>query len=140
MKKLTKADKLIKEFPTLFPEGFQIECGDGWVELIRLVCNCFTLKLSEKEVKDIKFAQIKEKFGLLRIYFDAKFPKSADNKVFNELHTIISTMEGVSSIVCEDCGQIRNGKFNVGMKVLSGWIMTKCDDCYKKRKKERNER
>ena len=137
-KSLTKFEKLKKGHKDLFPKGFGIECGEGWLELIDILCNYFEHKLISKEATFIHFAQIKEKFGLLRVYFDLELPtprKGTDpNKTFTEIHQTVSTMEGVSSIVCEDCGQMKHEGFNVEMRSLSGWKMTKCDKCFEELK------
>lgn len=138
MKKLTRTEKLIKRHQKLFPEGIGIECGPGWLELINLVCHYFENKLQNQDVEIIQFAQIKEKFGLLRIYFDVMFPaagKKTDNTLFYELHNTIGAMEKFSSIVCEDCGKIKNVRVNVAMRTIHGWKRTLCDKCYTKEEK-----
>jgi len=143
-KTLTKFEKLKRGHKKLFPKKFFIECGEGWLELINLVCNYFENKLRNKEVNFIQFAQIKEKFGLLRVYFDLELPtprKGIDtDKTFNEIHQTISCMEGISGIVCEECGQMKHEGFNVQMRSIGGWRMTRCDECYDKTKKAREER
>jgi hypothetical protein len=134
MKKLNRSQELIKEFPDLFPIGFQITSGDGWLELIRLVCNYFKQLLDRKDVDYIKFAQIKEKFGLLRIYFDAQFgKKKITNPLFEQIHSFIYTIENVSNLVCEDCGKIKNKNFNVETRTPRNfWKRTLCDKCFEK--------
>jgi hypothetical protein len=135
MKKSTRAEKLIKSHQKLFPKGVGIECGSGWLELIDLVCHYFEGKVRNQEVEAIQFAQIKEKFGLLRIYFDVQFNavKKDDNRLFHELHSTIGAMEGVSSLVCEDCGKMKTEKVDVGMRTIHGWKSTLCNKCYIKR-------
>lgn len=145
---MTKYEKLIKKHKSLFPKGgFGMECGEGWIELIEFLCKFFENKIKNKEVKSITFAQIKEKFGLLRIYFDMKLPKeekeSDPNRMYYEVHQTLSTLEEISGIVCEDCGQMKHEGFDVKMRNHHGWLMTRCDKCfeeqiteYKKRMKE----
>lgn len=141
MKERVKSNiqKLVKEYPDLFPPDFRIDCGDGWTELVRLTCKYFQ-QLIEKhqEVVFIKFVQIKEKFGFLRIYFDLKFldKTKATNNGFNEIHHFVFAIENVSGLVCEDCGKIKNKKFNVETRRTRGhWIRTVCDKCYAKDKR-----
>jgi hypothetical protein len=138
MKKLNRFEELIKEYPQFFPKGFQITCGDGWIELIRLVCQYFQNILDNKDsVKYITFSQIKEKFGLLRIYFNIQFSKEKkSNSLFEEIHSFIYTIENVSSLICEDCGKIKNKTFNVMTRVPRNmWKRTLCDKCFEKDKK-----
>jgi len=143
MGKLTKFKKLKKSYPNLFPkEWLGIECGDGWIELINILCQYFDNMIKSKNVNFIQFAQIKEKFGLLRIYFNLELPilnkKTEDpNRIFYEIHQTVATIEEISSIVCEDCGQMKHERFNVKMRSIGGWKMTKCDECFKKYRKER---
>ena len=129
-------DKRFKElyetYPKLFPEKFQIECNTGWLELIKLVCQHFQIRLDDEDVEKIQFAQIKEKFGLLRIYFNVSITNKKDDRIFWDLHNFISTIEAVSSIVCEDCGKIKNKNFEVKTRVpRTWWKRTLCDKCNK---------
>ena len=112
-------EKLVKDFPNLFAgvtkspkEGlmcFGCECGDGWYELIRGVCEKI------KDYKDVEFFQIKEKFGELRMYTGA---------VTDKVHDIIEEACEQSVTVCEACG--KPGKIRGG-----GWVRTLCDECIK---------
>jgi hypothetical protein len=62
--------------------------------------------------------QIKEKFGGLRFYIDG-----GDDTIYG----MISLAESMSYRTCEYCGTTGN---NVGQ--TQGWIITVCEDCYKK--------
>jgi hypothetical protein len=58
-------DYFIHKYPSLFDSGFiGFSCGTGWKHIIEEVCD----KILDS---GITFAQIKEKFGLLTIYFNA---------------------------------------------------------------------
>jgi len=107
------------------------EVGNGWYELLSSVC--WRISQHEKNIEDrkriladqpekikaeleyipVKFDQIKEKYGGLRIYFTG-----GDDYVDD----IISMAEEYSYKVCEVCGN--SGKPNKG-----GWISTLCDGC-----------
>ena len=134
--KKSRIQELVKEFPDLFPQNFGIECESGWCELVRLVCKYFQMHLeAHQEIESIKFSQIKEKFGFLRIYFDLSFHDKGnkDNEEFNRIHDFIYTIENVSGLVCEDCGKIKNKNFNVETRVpRSMWKRTMCDKCFEK--------
>lgn len=123
---------LHKEFPQLFADKdkssretlmcFGCACGDGWFSIIRNAC---------KEIMDtnpspkIKFAQIKEKFGGLRLYMTA---------YNDEISKITGKAEAEAYRTCEECGS----KENVG-QTSSGWIHTLCKSCEKMTREEREE-
>lgn len=130
-------NKLYEDYPLLFDNRHKsptesclsmgIECGDGWHDLIRSVC--WEISQREKNIvarlkyegKDergfipVKFDQIKEKFGGLRIYYSG-----GDDYV----RGAINLAEEMSFKLCESCG-------NKGQPNTNGWIMTLCDACRK---------
>ena len=107
------------------------EVGNGWYELLSSVC--WRIFQHEKNIEDrkkiladqpekikaeleyfpVKFDQVKEKYGGLRIYFTG-----GDDYVDG----IVSMAEEYSYKVCEVCGN--SGKPNKG-----GWITTLCENC-----------
>ena len=64
------------------------------------------------EVKTVKIAQVKEKFGTLRFYVDG-----ADEFV----HGAIWLAESLSGTICEECGK-------PGTQRSGGWVRTLCDE------------
>jgi hypothetical protein len=115
--------------------SFGIECNLGWYELLSSVC--WRISQHEKNVSEriavrnkygtpndqsdldyfpVKFDQIKEKFGGLRIYYSG-----GDDYV----EGVISMAEEYSYKVCEVCG-------NAGKPNKGGWITTLCDSCRNK--------
>jgi len=79
--------------------------GIGWSGIINF--------LYDNKPDDIKFVQIKEKFGTLRAYVNWSTP---------EFDKLIQEAENKSAITCERCGKegrLRNGS----------WLLTLCDDC-----------
>jgi len=129
-----KLEKLKKEFPKLFDKNFYFECDNGWFELIKLVC--VGMNNYKKNFKILKFVQIKEKFGLLRIYIKSEYNNINHNFDKNNLDNIqnfIYSIEEISSIVCEKCGQIKTDKRNVGIKIVHGWWKkTLCGKCHRR--------
>ncbi len=136
-------NQLYEKYPDLFSNrnksprescmSFGIECNNGWYELLASVC--WRVSQHEKNIEDrkriladkpgkikaeleyspVKFDQIKEKYGGLRIYFTG-----GDDYVDG----IVSMAEEYSYKVCEVCGN--SGKPNKG-----GWITTLCESCRK---------
>ena len=136
---------LFEKYPQLFSNTSKscmescmcwgIECNDGWYELLSSICwrifqheeniseriavrNKFDTPNDQSDLDyvPVKFDQIKEKFGGLRIYYSG-----GDDYV----EGIISMAEEYSYKVCEVCGN--SGKPNKG-----GWITTLCDSCRNK--------
>lgn len=111
------------------------ECGDGWYDIISTVCWMIKQhednirgrkeylekndpeKLStEPEYFSVKFDQVKEKYGGLRLYFSG-----GDDYV----EGLVSMAEAFSYKICEICGE--KGQPNKG-----GWITTLCETCKSK--------
>jgi len=139
-------NQLYEQYPDLFSNkdkdirtscmAWGCECGNGWYDILSSLCWMITQheenkkhnreylekndpeKLKElPEYFPVKFDQIKEKFGGLRVYFSG-----GDEYV----EGLIGMAESLSYKICEACGN--KGKPNEG-----GWITTLCDDCrYKK--------
>lgn len=137
-------NNLFEKYPNLFSNkdkspmesclSFGIECNNGWYDLLSAVCwrifqheqniedrkRVFSDKpeqiKEESEYCSVKFDQIKEKFGGLRIYF-----AGGDDYI----EGIVSMAEEMSYKICEMCGN--RGKPNKG-----GWITTLCEDCRNK--------
>lgn len=113
--------ELFEKYPKLFANvgqpmscmNFGIECGPGWDKIIRSVCECL-------EDRDVRFDQIKEKWGALRIYFTA----SADDGGFAA--GVIHMAEAMSRATCERCGAA--GEIKGG-----GWLMCLCPSCEAKK-------
>jgi hypothetical protein len=134
-------DKLFEKYPQIFINrtkspmescmSWGCEVGNGWYELLSSLC--WRIFQHEKNIEDkkriladqperikeeleyfpVKFDQVKEKYGGLRVYFTG-----GDNYV----EGVIGMAEEYSYKVCEVCGN--SGKPNKG-----GWITTLCDNC-----------
>lgn len=135
-------NQLFEKYPELFSNknlgiknscmAWGIECGNGWFDIISPLC--FMIKnhennivwqteykqKTEPEYKNdcipVKFDQIKEKFGGLRIYFSG-----GDDYV----EGLVSMAEAMSYKICEVCG-------DRGSPNENGWISTLCDSCRSK--------
>lgn len=99
--------------------------GRGWASLIEEVFE------EAKKYPHIKITQVKEKWGLLRIYVDQSVELTdslfENDKSVKEFWRFLSEMEHKSGKVCEDCGE-------PGFQRKGGWIRTLCDKCDKNQK------
>ena len=68
--------------------------------------------------EEVKFVQIKEKFGGLRMYYDTE---SEDDDFRKKINDCIYNAESESYTICEICGE--TGKVRKG-----NWIKTLCDE------------
>ena len=109
--------KLKIEYSEILNVG--IECGDGWYELIWELLHDIRKQCKKKLLK-CRVSQIKEKYGGLRLYYDA-WSKAEDARFDDEIDNLIKEAEDKSLTICEECGapgSIRKG----------GWINTLCDE------------
>ena len=128
-----KLDKqLTKDFPLAFRRrrlsamqacmGRGFTCDDGWHEIIRDVAH-----LIEQDIKDTHYSknapacvsQVKEKFGMLRIYLD---------NGNDYLTGVVAMAEVLSARTCEVCGTTKDVKRH---KLFGFYLKTVCPKCKK---------
>ncbi len=150
------SNKLYTKYPKLFREKdlpasescmyWGITCGDGWYNIIEEACEKLQ-KLSDDTNSQIVFTQIKEKFGLLRIYISIDELKETridimtnhgvlvnsleqpSGGVWEAAHNITNEAEEKSIKTCEVCGELGSPCSN------RGWILTLCET-HRKQKEE----
>ena len=118
--------RLHENYPTMFAGKYGgVEVGAGWWPIIETLCgqiqhyidqmNSSHAKWPDSEhyypVEQVVVAQIKEKFGGLRFYYDG-----GDRYV----RGLVSMAEAWAARSCEECGA--PGKQRPG-----GWVRTLCD-------------
>jgi hypothetical protein len=116
-------DKLVP-FWSDNPVSAHVSVGNGWAQLIA--------DLAEELIRldpNFKFVQIKEKFGILRVYFNhvhnEKCGEPVDSDAWPcEVSRKISRFENASGFICENCGSY--GRVKPG-----GWVKTLCRTCPK---------
>lgn len=107
------SDALERDFPGLVPPEIEGYPGDGWEPLIR------TMLEDLAQIPGVgRITQIKEKFGILRVYLS-----DGDGPAWDA----VDRAEIASRKVCEMCG-------SRGFMRTGGWWKTLCDDCEDKRK------
>lgn len=99
------------EFPHLFRDAQlgEMAVGEGWFELLWGLCSSLEIAAAKHE---FHIAQVKEKFGGLRLYAHGDIPMDAWN--------LIQEACAYSETICEACG--RPGSHCV----IDGWLKTLC--------------
>lgn len=99
----------------LIPLNLEIEPEDGWFNLLK---NLFD-KINALDVEDLKIFQIKQKFGMLCVYFETR-----DEKKREEINSLLSDAIVKSFETCELCGAPGIVRFKGTFQV-----MVKCLEC-----------
>ena len=114
-------DAFVKQLETTYPKMFAgqyggVTCGAGWWPIIASLCASIQHHIDWKNrqsdvVPQVTVAQVKEKFGGLRFYYDG-----GDD----EIRGMVRMAEIWASHACEECGA-------PGTSRDGGWIKTLCD-------------
>jgi hypothetical protein len=111
------AKQMEKRFPKMFVNPYGgFACGEGWWPILEELCGQIQHHLDWKNkqsevVPQVVVAQIKEKFGGLRFYYDG-----GDD----EISGMVRMAESWAGHSCETCG-------SPGTRRDGGWIRTLCD-------------
>lgn len=106
---------LVSTYAPLYEYCPVFECNDGWFKIIDdMSAEIHYIILKTK--CSCRVAQIKEKYGTLRVYMDTSL---------DEIDKIIDKAEGLSGKTCEICGEAGQLRGNT-------WFSTYCDDCMEK--------
>jgi len=109
--------RMVEAYPKMFAEpygGFAV--GPGWWPILETLCGQIQHHIDWKNKKtmivpQVNVAQIKEKFGGLRFYYDG-----GDEYISG----LVSMAESWAACSCETCG-------TPGERREGGWIRTLCD-------------
>ena len=128
-----KYDAFAKQMEQRFPKMFNgkyggFACGEGWWPILEKLCsniqNHIDWKNKQSEiVPQVTVAQIKEKFGGLRFYYDG-----GDDHI----NGMVRMAEAWADASCEECGA-------PGKKREGGWIKTLCDHHEAERQQRKKE-
>jgi hypothetical protein len=116
-----------------YDEPFGHECGEGWKTII--IDTHSKLKYIDP---NYKIAQIKEKFGGLRYYYDHSF-ESYDDIRREIMDDIVRAAEDEASRTCELCGANKSSD-KVEIRVHKYWYFGYCQACADKHIAEREKR
>ena len=128
-----KYDAFAKQMEERFPKMFNgkyggFACGEGWWPILEKLCSNIQSHLDWKNktaevVPQVTVAQIKEKFGGLRFYYDG-----GDEHI----NGMVRMAEAWADASCEECGA-------PGKKREGGWIKTLCDHHEAERQQRKKE-
>lgn len=106
---------------------FGIQILSGWYQILYRLSTFISTVVSEKnlDLEAYCYEQIKEKFGLLRVYMHGGMTE--------EMGEAIRRAEEESARTCEVCG--REGQLE-----NNGWLRTRCKDCEERREQEQAKR
>jgi hypothetical protein len=117
------AKTLVEKYPDALSEyggdmtktcmAWGFECGEGWFKILEELCE------KVGNIPGFKFAQVKEKFGMLTIYYDGPDTEE-DQKI---VRAAIDEAEDKSLNTCEMCGE-PGKRHNDG-----GWLSVECKKC-----------
>ena len=105
-------ESLCLRYPLIFAERPGIACGDGWFDLLDVLCERLQY-WTDRGAPQVAALQVKEKFGELRFY--PRGPASQEQR------GMIWMAEAMSSRICERCGR-------PGAQLVAGAVMTRCPD------------
>lgn len=106
---------------------YHFECGDGWYDLISMLCQRIQSRIdhkskdmSKEDAEDFQVVaqQVKQKYSTLRFYYSG-----GDDHIAG----LVQMTEAMSGMICEDCGE----KAKV---ITKGWITNLCNSCHIKGK------
>ncbi|SHJ18890.1 hypothetical protein SAMN02745165_01746 [Malonomonas rubra DSM 5091] len=108
-------NKLVQEFPKLFPGEPAIMIDDGWFDLVYQLCNFLQHSADQCGDPQIACFQIKEKFGGMRFDIDGEC---------NDYQAgAIQFAQLLSGVICDKCGRPGTQQGN-----SRGWCQTRCTD------------
>jgi|LauGreDrversion4_2_1035121.scaffolds.fasta_scaffold37253_2 hypothetical protein len=130
--------RIEEKYPAMYANPYGGICvGEGWWPIIETLSQAIQSNidwrnkraaqhpdLGYKSVKQVTVAQIKEKFGGLRFYYDG-----GDEYIAG----MVSMAEYLAEVTCEECGK-------PGKQRRGGWIKTLCDEHEEKRQQAYKER
>ena len=133
-------DALIERLQTNYPGMFDrpyggVSTGPGWWPIVESLCSnidshqTWNNQMAARypaeytAFKPVQVAQIKEKFGGLRFYYDGGDA---------QIRGMVQMAEAWAENTCEECGK-------PGKRRSGGWIRTLCDEHEDERQRKMNE-
>jgi hypothetical protein len=124
--------KLVEKYPTILKDyrgdckktcmAWGMECGDGWYDILDKLLNQLNY-ISKTSGTQVVAAQIKEKYGTLRFYYDTIVTTdlNLDDAIEDIISDVVFAAERKSEYICEVCGKW-------GELYDTGWCKVRCDE------------
>lgn len=108
-------EELKNKYPKILEKSYDFSFEDGWYDLIDMACALVQSRLQRlNKENELKFTQLKEKFGGLRMYKEGYCDDYIDG--------VLGAVESLSFRTCEVTG-------NVGFRCYrGGWMRTLCPE------------
>jgi hypothetical protein len=87
-------------------------CNAGWRDILEPLC----IRVESAENETFKFVRIKQKFGVLRVYWDGEISNETRTKILNAINLAVAR----SACTCELCGTA--GRLYSNRR----WLATRC--------------
>lgn len=124
-------EELKKPYAHLYGRHIGDQVGPGWWEDLLSAFEQISLAMEQAPGYKFRVAQIKEKFGSIRFYYDIHkmgedeeaWPLPDDevrDKLHEQIRLIVVELENTTQHKCEECGEPGEMRNN-------GWIKTLCD-------------
>ncbi|MGZ5799950.1 MAG: hypothetical protein ACXWJZ_04890 [Burkholderiaceae bacterium] len=101
--------RTIQQLMTAHPKLFKGACPRvpsvnprGWGVIVHELCTKIEVTLNERDLQNFEIAQIKEKFGALRFYYEG-LPD--DDLLLKQIRALVAEAEKKSRETCMACGQ-----------------------------------
>ena len=108
----------MRRYPHLFGQSGFPTVGDGWRDLLERALKRIAAAVARGPAGSrVQIAQIKEKFGTIRIYWDGH---KLSKKALAAVNEAIELAEARSACTCEECGN--EGR----LYDRNGWYLTRC--------------
>lgn len=127
--------QLCEKYPILYRDrngsiqetcmAWGFSCGDGWLQIIDELSRELE-KFNSDGKERVVAAQVKEKFGGLRVYLWTDDLSKEEGLRVDEL---VSAAEERAGATCESCGKPSENK------AVMGWYSTTCNECRSKEDK-----
>ncbi|MDI4635210.1 hypothetical protein J7U46_19260 [Pelomonas sp. V22] len=120
--------RLAAAHPILFrnrPPRIWSDLASGWYSAVDQLCTRIETTLPADELPNLKFKQLKEKFGTLRIHIE--YRGSYDSPTWNTVRALIDAAQEAADRSCQDCGA------QAELRQHGGWYLTLCDQHFAER-------
>ena len=106
----------LDKYPSILKDIGIIDVGDGWRDLVTVLCNYLELVNATKGT-DLRVAHIAERYGT----FDCAVEGATSLQLNLRLTMVMDMLKSLSRKTCEQCGAD-------GVPRVGGWVTILCDE------------